>query len=197
MITSKKVLLRERKRHTDRGVSSTTRGGIPPWPGPTGGTQGGVPLPWSGLMGGVPEVGYPLSGYPHPPARSDGGTQGGVPLWGTPSATSGGTQGGVPHGEVWYGYPRWGTPIRVPPARSNRGPGQTRVPEVGYPPLGYPLVRVPPAGVPPSWTWLGYPPPLAGPGRGIPLLGVDRQTDGWMDRHVSKHNLPSYYVRGR
>ena len=29
----KKVLLRERKRHTDRGVSSTTLDGVPPPPG--------------------------------------------------------------------------------------------------------------------------------------------------------------------
>ena len=67
----KKVLLRERKRHTDRGVSSTPicfpKWGTPlPQPGPTGG---------GGLTGG-----YPL-------ARSDrGGTRGGVPPlnWGTP-----------------------------------------------------------------------------------------------------------------
>ena len=54
-----------------------------------------------------------------------------------------------------------------------------------------------PPSVPPSTRpgW-GTPPPRPGPGRGSPL-GVDRQTDGWMDRHVSKHNLPSYYVRGR
>ena len=44
----KKVLLRERKRHTDRGISSTTRWGTPPHegtpqPGMMGGTQGGVP----------------------------------------------------------------------------------------------------------------------------------------------------------
>ena len=64
---NKKVLLRERKRHTDRGVSSTTRDGVPPQPGPTG--------------GGVPEVGYPPSGYPL--SRSDGG---GYLRWGTPSS---------------------------------------------------------------------------------------------------------------
>ena len=43
------ILLRERKSHTDRGVSSTS-----------------------------PEVGYPLAEVP-PLARPEGGTQGGVP----------------------------------------------------------------------------------------------------------------------
>ena len=71
----------------------------------------------------------------------------------------------------------------------------------GYPPPrgGY-LTRVPPRGgvrVPPRrclmafWEMLqsimgyGYPPP------------VDRQMDGWKDRRLSKHYLPSYSVRGR
>ena len=40
-LLNKKVLLRERKRHTDRGVSSTTRDGVPPPPRPglTGGGE--------------------------------------------------------------------------------------------------------------------------------------------------------------
>ena len=67
------------------------------------------------------------------------------------------------------------------------------VPKMGYPHqvMGYPLSR---DGVLPSkagWRyqpspsqgWMGVPPP--------------QWTDRWMDRHVSKHNLPSYYVRGR
>ena len=149
--------------------------------------------------------GTPLSGYPL--ARSYGG----YPRWGTPSWSTpwpgpmGGNQGGVP--------PHQGTP----PARSDG-----EAPKVGYPPLGYPPVRVPPwpgltrgvpkvgyplqsgyhplSGYPPSWTsqgyppppppawtWLGYPPPP-------PRCG---QTESSPDRHVSKHNLPSYYVRGR
>ena len=72
----KKVLLREHKRHTDRGVSSTTRGGVPPsqvqWGVPeVGYPSSGYPQP--GLTGGIPEVGNPLPiGVPHP-ARSDGG----------------------------------------------------------------------------------------------------------------------------
>ena len=68
---NKKVLLRERKRHTDRSVSSTpsvSLGGVPPPPSQVwwggGGTQGGVP---------------PGSGTP-PPARSDRGG-GGYPSW--------------------------------------------------------------------------------------------------------------------
>ena len=63
------VLLHEHKRHTAHDVSSTTRGGVPPWPGPTG----GVPE-----VGNPPHQGIPLSGYP--PARSDRGYL----RWGTP-----------------------------------------------------------------------------------------------------------------
>ena len=119
-------------------------GGVPPV---------GVP-PWPGLTRrGVPEVGYPPSGYLL--SRSEKG---------------------VPK----VGYPLSG----YPPSRSD-GQG---VPKVGYPPSGYPL----PIRVPPTWTWLGYPPR---PGRGYPPPKV--WTDRWMDRCVSKHNLPSYYVRGR
>ena len=102
---NKKVLLRERKRHTDRGVSSTqsvTRGGVPP--------------------------------------------------------------------------------IRVPPSQV----WQRGVPEVGYPSVGVPHQGTPSHQGTPQLDLAGVPPP-----------GVDRQTDGWMDRHVSKHDLPSYYVCGR
>ena len=81
----------------------------------------------------------------------------------------GGTWGGAPPGQVRQGYSRWD----ATPARSDRG-----VPEVGYPHQG-----TPPAG--PGWGT--YPPP--GPGRGT-HLGVDRQMDGFMDRHVWKHYLP-------
>ena len=55
-----KVLLRERKRHTERGASSTPsvvlyrgypcRGGTPPQvPSPPSNLAGGVPYPWSGV----------------------------------------------------------------------------------------------------------------------------------------------------
>ena len=70
---NKKVLLRERKRHTDRDVSSTTRGRVP---------SSLPPLP--GLTGrGYPRWGYPLSGYTPQPGLM-GGTQGGVPPLGYP-----------------------------------------------------------------------------------------------------------------
>ena len=64
---NKKVLLRERKRHTDRGISSTTRGGTTPV---------GVPL-------GQVQWGYPRWGTPRP------GLTGGYPKWGTPPAGAG------------------------------------------------------------------------------------------------------------
>ena len=71
----KKVLPHERKRHTDRSVSSTPSAalsgrGYLPWPG---GTYLGVPPIWTWpgvptLAGGIPTFGYPPSG----------------PGWGTP-----------------------------------------------------------------------------------------------------------------
>ena len=173
----KKVLLRESKRHTDRGVSSTTpveyppppppgyppsqvwpggypRWGTPHWGTPPARSDGGYPR-W-----GVPKVGYPLSGYPH---------------WGTPwPGLTGGTWGGVPptrvpparypplgyplSGQVWQGVPEVGYPHQVPPP--GYPPGQVRwgVPKGDTPlrvPPGWTWLRYPP----PDWTWLGYPPP--------------------------------------
>ena len=103
-----------------------------------------------------------------------------------------------PGGGTWPGYPpRGGTWLGYPPGG---------VPDPGTPPGGY-LTWVPPRG----GTWPGYP-PGGGPGTppaaswhsgkcckalwdmGTPPCG---QTDCWMDRRVSKHYLPSYYVRGR
>ena len=89
---NKKVFLRERKRHTDRSVSSTpsvTRdgvlplprqgippAGVPPWQGyPPARSDGGGWVPPGQAQRGVPEVGYPRQGYPPPPAG---------PSWGTP-----------------------------------------------------------------------------------------------------------------
>ena len=103
-ISNKKVLLRERKRHTDHDVSSTpsvTRGGVPPIRVPPLGypparSDGGVPpcqgTPWPGPMGvGVPKVGYP-------------------PCRGTPQAGPG---QGTPH----FGYPPGWTWPRYPPPK--------------------------------------------------------------------------------
>ena len=62
---NKKVLLHERKRHTDCGVSSITRGGVSPPPS-------GYPPP-DEVWWGVPEVGYLPSGYPQPGPIGGGG----------------------------------------------------------------------------------------------------------------------------
>ena len=74
---NKKVLLCERKRHTDCSISSTpsvTCNGVPPWPGLMGGTQGGVPpgqVSWEYLRSGTPLARYDEGylrwlGYPPP-----------------------------------------------------------------------------------------------------------------------------------
>ena len=102
--SNKKVLLRERKRHTARCVVSTPRG-TPPRPDLAGGTlPGGVPYlgtPRPDLAGGVPcRGGTPLAGYPHSPA-------------GYPPCTWQGTPPGVCLMAFWkmlqsimgYGYP--------------------------------------------------------------------------------------------
>ena len=134
---NKKVLLRECKRHTDHGVSSTTRHGVP-LPGQ---------VRWKG---GVPEVEYP-------PARSDWG--GGVYLrWGTPRSgypppglTGGYSRWGTPQpGYPWPGpirgvYLRWGTPCQVTPWPGLMG----GVPEVGYPNQVHPPPDGPGRGTPP------------------------------------------------
>ena len=78
---NKKVLLRERKRHTARRVVSTPSVVLPGYPPPGGGTRISVPPPG----GGYPDLGTP------PP-------QGGYPDLGTPPG------GGVPG--PWYPPPR-------------------------------------------------------------------------------------------
>ena len=177
-----------RQRRIKYSICYPVRGGYPPF---------GVP-PWPVLTGGYPRWGTPCRGTP-------GKVQlGGYLRWGTP---------GVPPSQVWEGgHPRWDTPCQsIPLARSN-GVGGTpaKSDRVGVPEVGYPPAEVPPSRVPPAWTWLGYPPTWTWPGyspgwtwlgyppnlnlAGVPPLGVDRQTDGWMDewmdRHVSKHYLP-------
>ena len=150
--THKKVLLRERKRHTARRVASTPLC-CPNW----------VPPPASV----PPQARVPPPARVHPPAR-------GPPLG-----------QGTPPGWTCQGTPPPGYP-----------------PQPGYPPPGYP----PSQGTPPARV-----PPLAGPGRVSPqlphgILGnvakhygiwVPPPVDRQKDRHVSKHYLPSYYVRGR
>ena len=156
---NKKVLLRERKRHTARRVVSTPSVVLPGYP------PGGVPGPrypprgGLGTPGGVPGTGYPPRGGPgYPP--------GGL---------------GTPRGG---GYWTW-----VPP----RGGTQTWVPLGGYPDLGTPPGGVPGPGYPPT-SWHSGKCCKALWDMGTPPCG---QTDWWMDRRVSKHYLPSYYVRGR
>ena len=120
---NKKVLLRERKRHTARRVSSARyAGGGYPIPG-LGGTPsqvwgGGYPIP--GLVEGhpVPGLGITLSqvrGAPHP--RS-----GGYPIPGL---------GAVPLSQVWPGGTQ--TWDGVPPLTWDGVPPPAR-PGMGYPP---------------------------------------------------------------
>ena len=132
---NKKVLLRERKRHTTRRVASARyaalcNGGE----GCTPSQVGGYPI--QGLGGGVPHLrcrGYPTSGLGTPPHHPDLG-------WGTPRPEI-----GYPASKMVY-LPdlRWGTPnLRwVPPG-----------PEMRYPPPR------PGWDTPPTQTWDGVPPP--------------------------------------
>ena len=159
---------------------------VPPPPG-------GVwepPLTWVPPRGVVPDPGTPPGGtwLGYPP---QGGTWPGYPPGGP----------GTPRGGTWLGYPPGGYLTRVPP-----GGYLTWVPPWGsrYPPGGVPDPGTPPEGVlgtPPGGS--GYPPTASWHSgkcckalwdMGTPPCG---QTDWWMDRRVSKHYLPSYYVRGR
>ena len=135
----KKVLLRERKRHTARRVVSTPSvvlTGYPPsWPG-WGGTLPGYPpvLTWPG---GVPIWVPPRPGYPPGQGTPHPDLAGGVPYLGPPS------QGpmGVPPQPGYHLLLGQGTPpARVPP---HQGTPPTRVPTpcldlAGYPPLAAP-----------------------------------------------------------
>ena len=154
LTANKKVLLRERKRHTARRVVSTPSVVLPGYPPPPGGVpdQGTPP-------GGVPDPGTPPGGYLTwvPPL---GGYLTRVPPRGTRVPPQGGT---------WPGYPPGGYLTRVPPR------GGTWL---GYPPggtwPGYPPGGVPDPGTPRGGTWPGYPPGGV-PGPPLPP-GVDRQT---------------------
>ena len=123
----------------------------------------------------------------------------------------------------WVPPPGQGTPparvpplARVPPpagyAPCQGTPPAEYPPWQGTPPAGYPPWQGTPQGTPPGQgTPLAGYPPQAGPGRVPPPYwlphgilgnvakhyGIRVPPCGQTDRHVSKHYLPSYYVRGR
>ena len=166
-------------------------------------------LTWSGgtLLGGTLPRGYPTWGVR-------------VPYLGTPILTClGGTLPGYPPVLTWLGGPCWGVPYLGPPILTWLGSTLLGGTLPGYPLAGYPrpdLAGYAPqldlAGYPPGvcpmefWVMLqsimayGYPPPpVSAPwhsGKCCKALWdmgtppVDRQIDGWKDRHVSKHYLP-------
>ena len=123
-VRNKKVLLRERKRHTDCGVSSTPSVVLPG----EGGTPGRHPPGWGtpnpDLAKGLPWVG-PLAAVPP------------IPTWlvGTPGRHP---LAAVPLVLTWLGgYPRWASLAGVPPHPDQAGGGFT---------LGeYPLAGVTPS----------------------------------------------------
>ena len=132
-IVNKTVLLRERKRHTDRGVTSTGGGG-----------GGGTPAEGSTPAGRVPQPG----GYPSRGVLQPGGTPARVPPhldlgWGTPHLE---LDGVPPHLDLG-----WGT---LP-----SGPGMGYPPHLeldGVPPPTWTWDGVPPHqpdGVPPPRVW--------------------------------------------
>ena len=186
---NKKVLLRERKRHTARCVANTpyvVLTGYPPGypvrypPGypvryPPGGVPGQVPPQGVRVspLGGYPDpVRYPPRGVPGPSQVPPGGVPSQVPPLGGPGTPWGGTQtppGGTrsgPPGGYPVRYPPGGYPVRYPPRGGTRsGPprGGTRTPPGG-------CTR---SGTPPGGTRSGTPPP--------PL---------WTDKHQWKQYLP-------
>ena len=156
---NKKVLLRERKRHTARRVVSTPSVVLPGYP-----PQQGTPpiLTWPGGYltrvpprpgyppGGVPDQGTPLARIPPPSWPGRGGTWPGYPPARVP-----------PWGGTWPGYP------------PGQGTPPARVPPGGVPDQGTPPARVPPQpGYPP---WPGYPrgvpDQVTPPGQGTPQPG--------------------------
>ena len=156
---NKKVLLRERKRHTARCVANT------PYVVLTGYPPGGYPVRYTPPPGGS---GYPPGGGGGGGGGTGGGTRSGtggvrVPPWGYPVRYPRGVRvppRGVP-GQVpplgGSGYPPGGTQSGTPPGGTRSGtPGGVRVPpREGYP-VRYPSPRE------------GYPDPPPPP--------VDRQT---------------------
>ena len=176
---NKKVLLRERKRHTARRVVSTPSVVLPGYPPGGGGTRTSVPPP----PGGYLDLGTPPGGVPGPWYPPPGGTRTSVPPLG------GGTQTSVPP------PPRGGTQTLVPPPG---GGTQTSVPPLGGgtrtsvppPPRGVPGPRYPPRlphgilGNVAKHYGIWVPPPCG-------------QTDGWMEGQTRVKTLPSLVLRTR
>ena len=104
---NKKVLLRERKRHTAHRVVSTPYVGLTGYPPPVltwpGGGGGGVPR----LGTHPPPAEYPLSGYPH---RQGTPLAGYPPSWtwqGTPRLLHGILGNVAKHYGIWVPPPLW------------------------------------------------------------------------------------------
>ena len=180
-VTYKKVLLRERKRHTARRVASARYADL---------SGGGTPSQVRG--GGTPT--HVWEGRVLRP-MSEGGTPSQV--WGgIPSQVWGGVlhprSRGVPHSRSRGGYPIPGQGERVPhPDLVKRGTPGTPPPCSG-PGMGYPPARLG-WGTPPQPD-LGWSTPQPDLGWGTPRLP---RKCGQLHRLVSKHYLPSYYVNGR
>ena len=116
---NKKVLLRERKRHTARRVVSTPS----------------VVLPGSPPRGGYPDLGTPRGGSRYPPRGGSGYPPGGTRTWVPPPGGSGGVR--VPPGgtRTWV-PPRGGYLTRVPPPTSwHSGKCCKALWDMGTPPL--------------------------------------------------------------
>ena len=176
---NKKVLLRERKRHTARCVANTRyvvlTGYLPPRGGTRSGTPRGVRVP---PLGGYPvRSGNPPGGYPvrYPPRGVQVPPLGGYLVRSGQVPSPGGVR--VPPG---------GVPSQVPPGGS------------GYPPTGgYPVRsgQVPPRGGTQSGTPGGGPgtPPGGGkvPSQVPPLGGYPDPPPPPVDRQTPVKTVPS------
>ena len=205
---NKKVLLRERKRHTARRVASAryVGGGTPSQvqggyliPGREGGTlsqDGGLPHPRSGAVphprsgGGYPvpgQRGYPIPGWGWYPILGLGGYPipglGEYPVPGPEGYFIPGLGGTPSQVQVGTQFQVQGVPH--PDLVLDGGTLGTPHPDLGW---GTPLTR-PGMGLPPNQTWDGVPP--------RPEMGYPPHKCGQTHRLVSKHYRLSYYVRGR
>ena len=167
MRINKKVLLRERKRHTARRVVSTPSVVLPGYP------PGGVPsqVPPRGVPGQVPPQGGTRSGTPggYPVRSPRGGTRSGTP-------PGGGVPGQVP--------PRGGVPGQVPPGGY----------PVRYPPGGVPGQVPPPGGVP-GQVPPRLPHGILG--NVAKHYGIWVPPPCGQTNTCENSTFPSYYVRGR